>query len=168
METRCPLFISANAIPAYFISWIAIALLKINQGYLDIGAYILPNSVIAASVVLLIESHVCLSTEKKWLCFEIRLHLSFGAIKNGVTCDCCHYHPTPAVHWLKETLNSYWWVSFSGKWWRCHAVWEPIQLEQDCQCAVCRISCRSGIFLLRWQKLRYRWWPGEFRLHFEK
>lgn len=58
-----------------------------------------------------------------------------------------------------------------GEGWRYHPGGEPLQLEQSCQCAVYRVSCRSGILLLWWQKLHYQWRPSEALFshkHFEK
>lgn len=48
-----------------------------------------------------------------------------------------------------------------GEGWWCHPGGEPLQLEQSCQCALYRVSCRSGILLLWWQKLHHQWWPSE-------
>lgn len=69
---------------------------------------------------------------------------------------------TTLVHWVKWISIEKSWLWFSGKWWWGYAVREQIQLEQDCQCAVCRVSCRCGIFLLWWWEICNWWWPGEF------
>lgn len=88
------------------------------------------------------------------------------------TISCEHFVFIYTVNALTEHWTSTGTVEWpSGEEWWYHPGGEPLQLEQNCQCSVCGVPCRSGILLLRWQKLHHQWRPSEALLsreHFEK